>query len=137
MALSFVRCCTPLVQHVSNRRIFVSGQFKVYGISQHGIGTTLDKRDRTIRQRVSNPLRLSNGLPPVLKRPLCQTRFHNAYLYHQHCSDSTDVTARRYFRPSHSKHPTTVFKAECNPYGFGHPLLSRKAQKYFLIASNL
>ena len=122
-----------LVKHVSQQRIFVSEQFKLYGVSQHGIGTALSRSDRTIRRRVSNPLRQLNGLPPVLKRQLCQTKpdYTTVYGYHQLCSDSRNEESKRYFRLSQAKHQTLVFKAECNLYGFGHHLLSCKAQKHF------
>ncbi len=122
-----------LVKHVSERRIFVGEQFRTYGISQSGVGHALGRSDRTIRRRVSNPLRQAKGLPPVLKKQLCQTKtdYRQRYLYHQLCSDATDENSKRYFRLSHSQNQPIVFKAECNLYEFGHRLISCKAQRYF------
>lgn len=122
-----------LVQYVSEQRIFVGEHFKLYGVSQQGIGQALGRSDRTIRRRVSNPLRHRNGLPPVLKRQLCQTKpeYERQYLFHKLCSDSNKEEAKRFFCLSKSRDKRIVFKAECNLYGFDHQLRSCKAQRHF------
>lgn len=122
-----------LVQHVSEQRIFVSEQFKLYGVSQAGVGQVLGRSDRTIRRRVSNPLRQRHGLSPVLKRQLCQTKpeYARQDLYYRLCSNTDTGENKRFFRLTQPNNQTTVFKSECNLYGFDHPLLSCKTQRHF------
>ncbi|MDX2231503.1 MAG: hypothetical protein NW220_17840 [Leptolyngbyaceae cyanobacterium bins.349] len=95
--------------------------------------TNAGRSDRTIRRRMSNSLRHQKGLPPVLKRQLCQTKpeYAKQALYHKLCDDTEIGEAKRFFRLSQSKNQIKVFKAECNLYGFDHQLLSCKAQKHF------
>ena len=121
-----------LVKHVSESRIFVSDQFRIYGASQKGIGAALGRSERTIRRRLSNCLREKNSLPVVLKRQLCQTKpeYKLDYLCNKLCSDGVnDSGSKRLFSISHQNR-TDVYRAGCNIYLFSHILRSCKTRKY-------
>lgn len=121
-----------LVKHISERHIFVGEDFKVYGASQKGIGQALGRSERTIRRRLSNPVRKVKGLPSVLKRQLCQTKPEYALrdLFHKLCPNSDDLDSKRFFQVSY-KNQIAVYRAACNLYVLPHVLHSCKTRKYF------
>jgi transposase len=121
-----------LVKHISERYIYVSEDFKLYGTSQKGIGKALGRSERTIRRRLSNRIRQKKCLPPVLKRQLCQTKpeYKLKYQFYKLCSDFDDSESKRLFQFSY-KNQNEIYRAECNLYVFSHILCSCRARRYF------